>query len=94
MHPDYYGTGANNLPQGVDTEWVSIFPEWVNVKNIDFYPYPEKDFRYAWKESGESITLNPYVRIRMTLGLAWEKRKTIKGPPADMTITTTVNLSR
>ncbi len=93
-HQDYYCTWANNLPTGSDLEWVSIFPEWVNVKNIDFYPYPEKDFRYAWKESGESITLNPYVRIRITLGLAWEKRKIIKGPSADMTLTTTVNLSR
>lgn len=75
-------------------EWVNVFPDWVNVKNIDFYPYPEKDFRYAWRESDSSLTLNPYVKMRLTLGLAWEKRKKIKGPSGDMTITTTVNLSR
>lgn len=73
---------------------MNVFPDWVNVKNIDFYSYPEKDFRYAWRESSDSLTLNPYVKMRLTLGLAWEKRKKIKGPSGDMTITTTVNLSR
>ena len=93
-HPDYHCTGADNLPTGADDEWVDIFPEWVNVKNVDFYPYPEKDFRHAWKESNDSLVLNSYVRIRLTLGLAWEKRKKIRGPSGDTTITTTVNLSR
>ncbi len=81
-------------PSGIDSDWVNIFPEWVNVKSVDFYPYPEKDFRYAWKESGDSIVLNSYVRIKMTLGLAWERRKKIKWSPSDTTITTTVNLSK
>lgn len=66
----------------------------MNVKSIDFYPYPEKDFRYAWKESNDSLVLNSYVRIRLTVGLAWEKRRKIKGPAGDVIITTTVNLSR
>ena len=73
---------------------MNIFPPWINVKNVDFFLYPEKDFRYAWKESDPAILLNSYVRIHMTIGLAWEKRKKIKGPAADMTIATTVNLSK
>jgi hypothetical protein len=89
-NPDYNCT----LPTGINAEWVDIFPEWVNVKNINFYPYPEKDFHYAWKESDDSITMNSYVKIQLTLGLAWEKRKKIRGPSGDITITTTVNLSR
>jgi prepilin-type N-terminal cleavage/methylation domain-containing protein len=93
-HKDYNCTGVNNLPTGVDSEWVNIFPGWVNVRSVDFYPYPEKDFRYAWKESADGIVLNSYVRIKMTLGLAWERRKQIKGPPNEMTLTTTVNLSK
>lgn len=78
----------------MESEWVNIFPDWVNVKSIDFYPYPEKDFRYAWKESSDSLVLNSYVRMHMSLGLAWEKRKKIKGPSGDITITTTINLSQ
>ena len=93
-HPDYNCTTSSDLPNGIDTEWVDIFPSWVNVQDVDFYPYPEKDFRYSWKESANDVTLNSYVRIRMTLGLAWERRKKIKGPSGEMTITTTVNLSR
>ena len=73
---------------------MNVFPDWVNVKHIHFFPYPEKDFRYAWKEQNDALVLNSYVRIQMTLGLAWERRKQIKGPPADMTITTSINLSR
>lgn len=30
----------------------------------------------------------------MTLGLAWEKRKKIKGPASNVTIATTINLSK
>ncbi|MFA6090176.1 MAG: prepilin-type N-terminal cleavage/methylation domain-containing protein [Candidatus Gracilibacteria bacterium] len=93
-HADYNCTGVNNLPAGVDSEWVNIFPTWINVKNVDFFLYPEKDFRYAWKESDPATLLNSYVRIHMTIGLAWEKRKKIRGPAADMTIATTVNLSK
>lgn len=92
-HPDYY-CPSSNLPTGAEKEWIDIFPEWINVKNISFYPYPEKDFRYAWKDSNDSVVLNSYVKIHLTIGLAWEKRKKISGPSGDMTITTTVNLSR
>ncbi|MDD2892068.1 MAG: prepilin-type N-terminal cleavage/methylation domain-containing protein [Candidatus Gracilibacteria bacterium] len=90
---DFYCPGTN-IPNALDTGWVDILPTWVNVKNIDFYPYPEKDFRYAWRESNNAIILSSYVRINMTLGLAWERRKKIKGPSGDVFITTTVNLSR
>ncbi|NDK19599.1 prepilin-type N-terminal cleavage/methylation domain-containing protein [Candidatus Gracilibacteria bacterium] len=91
---DYICTGANNLPTAAESKWVDIFPEWINVKGLGFYPYPEKDFRYAWKETDDTLVLNSYVKIRLTLGLAWEKRKTIKGPAANMTISTTVNLPK
>lgn len=77
-HPDYLCTGANNLPAGIDDGWVNVFPDWVHVKDVDFFPYPGKDFRYAWRESDSSIVLQPYVRLRITLGLAWEKRKKIR----------------
>ena len=93
-HQDYACIWSNNLATGTEIEWVDIFPSWVNVKNIDFLPFPEKDFRYAWKESSDSLVLNSYVRIRLTLGLAWEKRKKIRGPSGDITIATTINLSR
>lgn len=53
-HPDFSCT----LPSGASYEWVNIFPEFINVKSVHFYPYPEKDFRYAWKEADDALTLN------------------------------------
>ncbi len=75
---DFACNGSNNLPNGTTGEWVDIFPDYINVKNIDFYPYPDKDFRLAWKEDNIATVINPYVRMNITLGLAWEKRRQIK----------------
>lgn len=75
---DFACFGSNNLPNGSPGEWVDIFPDYINVKNIDFYPYPDKDFRLAWKEDNADTVINPYVRMNITLGLSWQKRRQIK----------------
>lgn len=65
-HEDF-NCPSGNLPSGSDSEWVSIFPDFINVKSVEFYPYPEKDFRYAWKDANDALTVNSYVRIKLTL---------------------------
>jgi hypothetical protein len=75
---DFKCNGNNNLPNWTDGEWVDIFPDYINVMHVDFYPYPNKDFRLAWKEDNPDIVINPYVRMNITLGLAWERRRKIK----------------
>ena len=86
------GTGSTFV--GTVTEWVSVFPDEVNVSNIAFFPYPNKDYRLAWKESDSKIRVAPYVRIDMTLGYSWMRRKKLasnSNPQAH--IATTVSLS-
>ena len=68
----------NNLPSGSDAEWVDLFPDYINVKKAAFFPYPDKDFKYSWKESDPTKTINPYVRINLTLGLSWERRRKLQ----------------
>lgn len=91
---DFNCLGKNNLPSGSDTEWVDIFPDYIHVKNVSFFVYPDKDFRYSWKEDDSSQTINSYVRLNITLGLSWEKRRQIKTGAQEATISTTVNLSK
>jgi hypothetical protein len=42
--PNNYGT----LPTGADAEWVPLFPEYVNVKQLTFSLYPRKDPWRSW----------------------------------------------
>lgn len=86
------GTGIN--------EWVKLFPEYVSVRQLSFTIYPVKDPWKAWIVQDDFITpgfvsplIQPYVRLQMTLGLAWEKRKLIRGDDPSIAISTTISLS-
>lgn len=93
--PSWYGT----LPTGNDSEWVSLFPEYVNVKKIYFSIYPRKDPWKSWAApdsfAGNAISpfIHPYVRVQMTMWLAWEKRKLINNDDPIVSISTTISLS-
>lgn len=98
---DFYCAGPENTPVGAGStfvagnkEWVSVFPDDVNVSNLAFFPFPNKDYRLSWKETDPKIRTAPYVRINMTLGYSWFRRKRLTGnvnPQAH--VTTTVSLS-
>lgn len=97
---DFYCAGNENTPVGTGssfgtgtTEWVSVFPEDINVVAVNFHPYPNKDYKLSWKESDPSIRVAPYVRIDLTLGFAWSRRKKIEGYDPKANVTTTVSLS-
>ena len=52
-HPDWSCTGPNvsateRLPSGTGSEWIKIFPDYVNVKQISFTLYPAKDPWRSW----------------------------------------------
>ncbi len=86
--------GAESLPSGADGEWVDLFPEYVNVKSVAFYPWPNKDFRYAWEDAPDKMA-NPFVRLRVTMGLSGKQRYLVKkfAGDQDSTYATTINLS-
>jgi hypothetical protein len=53
-HQDWICNGptlANNygkLPTGADSEWIPLFPDYVNVKQLTFSLYPRKDPWKSW----------------------------------------------
>lgn len=93
--PNSYWT----LPTGADSEWVPLFPDYVNVKRLTFSIYPRKDPWKSWAATDSfangfiSPFLHPYVRVQMTMGLAWEKRKLINNDDPTISVSTTISLS-
>lgn len=90
-----YGTGAT----GKDSEWVDLFPDTINVKSLSFTAYPQKDPWKSWAApdtlgtSAISPFIHPYVRLQLTLGFAWGKRRAIRNDDPTISINTSVNLS-
>ncbi len=72
--------------------WVNLFPNTINVKNIDFFLYPSKDINLAWKETNPDINIAPYIRINLTLTPSWRKRVIIKGKSSELNFSTTLSL--
>jgi len=91
---DYNCGWQYRLPTWADSEWIDILPEYINVKNANFYLYPNKNYRYSWKENDSSININPYLRINMTVWFSWIKRKQIKMSNPEVNISTTINLNK
>ncbi len=72
---------------------VSLFPKTINVKNVNFYLYPNKDLNLAWKDNLASSNFSPFLRIRYTLTPSREKRKWIKWTIPELNFSTTITLS-
>lgn len=93
-------TGAYGVvPLNNDSDWVDLFPDYINVKSLRFYIYPLKDPWLSWKANDDLITpgfispfLHPYVRMELTLGFAWKRRSIIKNDDPTITVSTTINL--
>jgi hypothetical protein len=73
--------------------WVPLFPKSINVKDVQFYIYPNKDINLAWKDSLVSSNFSPYLRIKYTLTPSRDKRKWMKWKIPEMTFSTTITLS-
>jgi hypothetical protein len=92
-------TNYGRLPTGIDSEWIPLFPEYVNVKQLTFSLYPRKDPWKSWAATDTFATwsvspfLHPYVRVQMSMGLAWEKRKLINNDDPTISISTTISLA-
>lgn len=91
---DFNCNWTNSLPNSLDDWWIDLFPEYINVKDIRFFLYPNKDYKLAWKEESQNVALNPYVRIQMTLWYSWKRKKQIRLDNPYLTITTTINLTK
>jgi prepilin-type N-terminal cleavage/methylation domain-containing protein len=107
-HPDWTcggptlpgSVGGWRLPNGNNAEWIKMFPDYVSVRQLSFTIYPRKDPWKSWAAPDDLTTawfispfIQPYVRIQMTLGLAWEKRKLIRWDDPTIAISTTISLA-
>ncbi len=81
------------IPTGTASEWIPLFPSYINVQNIEFKLYPNKDPQKAWATTDPAVFVHPYVRIKLTLGFAWNRRKAIKNNDPKVNISTTLSLS-
>ena len=105
LDPQWTGTwpslSAWTLATGYKDEWVDLFPNSVNVKSLQFYIYPKKDPWISWDaQDCTSVSpptcvspfIHPYVRLQMTVGFSWGKRRVLKNDDPTISINTTVTL--
>lgn len=96
--PNFVALGNQRIATGKDSEWVDIFPDTINVKSIKFSAYPLKNPWLSWwaKDASNATEISPfihpYVRMQLTIGFAWWKRRTLKDDDPTISINTTVNL--
>lgn len=103
-HPDWrctwpsYGSSGSGATWN-NSEWVDLFPDTINVKNLSFTIYPQKDPWKSWAApdtlgtAGVSPFIHPYARLQLTLGFAWGKRRTIRWDDPTISLNTSVSLS-
>jgi len=80
------GSDANNY-------WQPLFWKNINVKNVEFFMYPNKDFKLSWRNVDPKVNIAPYIRLKMTLEPTARARKWIKWKIPEIEINTTVSLS-
>ncbi|MDD4151123.1 MAG: prepilin-type N-terminal cleavage/methylation domain-containing protein [Candidatus Gracilibacteria bacterium] len=91
-----YGTGliaGTGTIQEQDSKWVDIFPNYINVKDVSFFIYPNKDYNYNWGDQGGQSNISPYVRLNLTLTPAWKKKGGIKGKIPEIKFSTSIALN-
>lgn len=93
--PEIYWLSTNIVADASndDDYRISLFPDSMNVKNVNFFLYPNKDIRYAWKDFSDSVNINPYIQIKLTLSPSRNKRKWIKWKLPEYTFNTTISLT-
>lgn len=73
--------------------WQPLFWDNINVKNVKFFIYPNKDYRLSWRNTDPKVNIAPYIRIKMTLVPTYKSRSWIKWKIPEIDINTTVSLS-
>jgi len=73
--------------------WQPLFWKNVNVTDVKFFVYPNKDKDLAWQDSSLDVNISPYIRIQMTLTPSNSARKWFKWKKTEIKINTTINLT-
>jgi hypothetical protein len=73
--------------------WQPLFWKNINVENVEFYLYPNKDLNLSWKGFDQNINISPYLKIKMTLSPSYNARKWFRWKIPKIKINTTINLT-
>ncbi len=73
--------------------WQPLFWKNINVSDVRFYLYPNKDLSLSWKDLDSKINISPYLKIKMTLSPSYNARKWFKWKIPKIKINTTINLT-
>lgn len=104
LHPQWSWTwpivAGGTMATGYKNEWVDLFPNTVNIKSLKFYIFPKKDPWLSWDAADCAIWdtscispfIHPYVRIQMTVGFSWGKRRILRNEDPTISINTTISL--
>jgi len=80
---------------GSDTTsyWQPLFSDDINVQNLLFYLYPNKDLRNSWRDTDPDIEHAPYLRVQAEVLPSWNVKRKIKGKVPSMNLSTTIHLT-
>lgn len=70
-----------------------LFTDAINVKDLQFYLYPNKDQKLSWKDNDPNLLVAPYVRIQMQLSPGWSIKRKIKWQIPSIPLSTTIHLN-
>lgn len=73
--------------------WQSIFPDTIDVSDVEFFAYPNKSLEYSWRDDDTAILIAPYVRLQMTLSPSLKIKKKIVGKTPEVEVITTIQLT-
>ncbi len=77
----------------ISENWEQLFWDNINVSDVKFFAFPNKDLELAWKDSSPSTNIAPYIRIQMTLSPSYIARRWIKWQIPKIKINTTISLT-
>lgn len=84
---------AWNIAKNDESKWIDLFPDYINVKDVQFYVYPNKYNKYSWADNDSWVNIAPYVRINMILSPSRKKRWGMKWTVPEIKISTTIALN-
>jgi hypothetical protein len=73
--------------------WVSLFPDSINVAEFKIYGYPNNDISYNWKNNNVDSNVSPYIILKMKIKPSWLSRRKIKWASKDLDFSMTINLT-
>ncbi len=73
--------------------WVSLFPDSINVAEFKIYAYPNNDISYNWKNDDVLSNVSPYIILKMKIKPSWISRRKVKSEWKDLDFSMTINLT-